>query len=145
MTPEEIRQIEEYAASGQPVSAEAAQGVIRLFDRFGRRRRAVAAFLPLDRNEQLALACRASAWPEERIAEILHISAPAVRPLLLGTLSKLAHNLGPGESDNRSGGLPSLAAAKPVAREGQEQAPRHGERLVRAIPVDWNGEGGSVP
>src|SRR5579871_2766651 len=153
MTPAEIRTIEEYAASGQPVPAEVAQGVIRLFDVLGRRWQ-TAAFEPLTPNERLALACRASAWPEERIAGILRVDEPAVRPLLLGTLSKLAHNLhnlGPSDGDNRSGdrapgpkprgGLPSLTAAKPLPREDPNLALQRGGRLVRAVPVDWADEG----
>jgi hypothetical protein len=152
--PEEIRQIQEYAASGQPLSAEAAQGVIRLFDLLGRRRRA-GAFVPLTPNERLALACRASAWPEERIAGILHVAEPVVRPLLLGTLSKLAQNLDRSDGDNRSGdrapgpkprgGLPSLAAAKPLPREDESKVRQHGEWLVRALPTDWSGEGSATP
>ncbi len=154
MTPAEIRTIEEYAASGQPVPAEVAQGVIRLFDVLGRRWQ-TAAFEPLTPNERLALACRASAWPEERIAGILRVDEPAVRPLLLGTLSKLAHNLGPGDGDNRSGdrapgpkprgGLPSLAVAKPLPREDQLEEQQRAAWLVRAVPADWNTNEGIEP
>ena len=157
MTPEEIQQIEEFAASGQPVSSDIAQGVLRLFDRFDRHR-STGSFVPLAPNERLALACRASAWPEERIAGILNVADPAVRPLLLGTLRKLAHNLhhlGPGDGDNRSGdrapgpkprgGLPSLTAAKPLPREDPNLALQRGGRLVRAVPVDWADEGSGTP
>ena len=154
MTPEELRQFEEYAASGQPVSTEAAQGVLRLFELLGRLRPA-AAFVALTPNELLALSCRASAWPEERIAGILHVVEPAVRPILLGTLSKLVTNLGPGDGDNRSGdrapgpkprgGLPSLAVARPLPPEDEREAQRRGEWLVRAIPRDWSGEGSATP
>ncbi|HLZ71992.1 MAG TPA: hypothetical protein VKV26_18970 [Dehalococcoidia bacterium] len=150
MTPDEIREIEQYAASGQPVTAEAAQGVIRLFDLLARHR-STASFVPLDPNERLALACRAAQWPEERLAGMLRAAEPAVRPLLLGTLGKLAHNLGPGGGDNRSGdrapgprprgGPPSLAVTKPLPRDDQTEARQRGEWLVRVVPVDWNGEG----
>src|SRR5579883_157528 len=66
VTPEEIRTVEEDAASGKPVAAAAAQGVIRLFDVPGRRP-AHRSFVPLTPNERLALACRASDWPEAQI------------------------------------------------------------------------------
>src|SRR5690349_16179869 len=105
MTLDEVREIEEYAASGEPLSAEAAQGVIRLFDLFGRRR-PVGSFLPLTPNERLGLAGRASEWLEQRIAGILHVGEQAVRPLLLGTLSKLAQSLGRGDGDNRRATAP---------------------------------------
>ncbi len=141
-SPEEIRQIEEYASSGQPISAEAAQGVIRLLDLLGRRW-PVGAFLPLTPNERLALACRASAWPGQRIVGVLRIAEPAVRPLLLGTLGKLAQNLGPGDGDNRSGdralgpkprgGLPSLATAQPLPRGDRNGAPPHREWLAGSL------------
>ncbi|HZQ37750.1 MAG TPA: hypothetical protein VFD32_17595 [Dehalococcoidia bacterium] len=134
MSPEEIRQMQEYAASGQPLSAEATQGVIRLFDLLGRRR-SVGSFMPLTPYERLALACRAADWPEQRIAGILHVAEPAVRPLLLGTLSKLAQNLGLGDGDHRSGdrapgpkphgGPPSLTAAKPLPPRSVSSCSHH--------------------
>lgn len=152
MTPEEIREIQAYAASGQQLSTEAAQGVIRLFDLLAQRR-PTSTFVPLTPNERLALACRAAEWPEERIAGILHVAEPAVRPLLLGTLSKLAQNLDRGDGDNRSGdrapgpkprgGLPGLTVARQLPREDQSDA--RSEWLIRAVPVDWSGEGSAAP
>ncbi len=94
----------------------------------------------------MALACRAAERPEERIAGTLHLAEPAVRPLLLGTLSKLAQNLDRSDGDNRSGdrargpkprgGLPSLAVARPLPREDLSEAQQCTEWLVRAVPVD---------
>ena len=80
------------------------------------------------------------------------LTGPPMRSFTLGICTD---NLSPSDGDHRSGdrapgpkphgGLPGLAAAKPLPRKAVSEARQRAEWLFRAVPVNWKGDGSATP